>query len=533
MELHKLAIQALDFTHDGEYLASLGAQDDNSVAVWECATGRAVCAVQSGSHAALTVAWAEGRNDRLVTGGQYVIRSWEFNHERRKLFPEDLKVGGVKRVFQCLAVAGNAVYAGSSSGDVLQFDLASGRFVQQSSHRFSLGVVCMRLLGDSLYCGTGDGALVRLGAADLKVRKAAELMGAVTSFAPSADGSSAFVGCASGAIYGVNLANLESQLRGTAPTAPLADLCFPEGTSDVFLTAGGGEIRVWHAVQRRELLRIQVPGQSCACVALNVAGTCIVSGWDDGKVRAFSPETGKALFVIPDAHAAAVTAVAFTHSGTKLVTGGKDGRVRTWALGARSQTMELSFKEHKKEVTSLRVSANDEEALSSSADGSCVVWNLRRGTRTNAIFASTVFRQITYHPDESQLLTCGSDRKLTYWDTSDCTAIRAIDGATEEVRRGRRGVGARPPTAERLTPHCHTSTPLSHPRPRPRRFAPWTSTSRARCWRRAAATTSSRCGCTTRATASPRARGTLAPSPRSKSAPTAASSCPWGQRARL
>jgi hypothetical protein len=96
--------------------------------------------------------------------------------------------------------------------------------------------------------------------------------------------------------------------------------------------------------------------------------------------------------------------------------------------------MELSFKEHKKEVTALTVSANDEEALSSSADGSCVVWNLRRGVRTNAFFSSTVFRGITYHPDESQIITVGSDRKISYWDSSDCTAIRVMDGSTEEVR---------------------------------------------------------------------------------------------------
>jgi len=434
MELHKLAIQALDFSSDGEFLASLGAQDDNAVAVWETATGRAVCAVSAGPQAALTCAWVPGRSDKLITGGMYNLRAWDFNFERRKMVAEDLKVGSVKRVFQCLSVHAGNIYAGSSTGDVLQFSVDSGLFLAQSSHRFSLGAMCMCVVGDALYVGTVDSALVKLGLGDLKVKKAVEFMGSVTSFAPSRDGTSAFVGCGSGAIYGVKMATMETQLRGTAPVAALTDIVFPEGSSDVFITAGGSDIRVWHAVQRRELLRVQVPSQSCLCVAINRAGTCIVSGWDDGKVRAFSPETGKALFVIPDAHQDAVTAVAFTHAGTKLVTGGRDGRVRTWALGARSQTMELSFKEHKKEVTSVTVSANDEEALSSSADGSCVVWNLRRGTRTSAIFASTVFRQIVYHPDESQLLTCGSDRRLTYWDTTDCTAIRAMDGAVEEVR---------------------------------------------------------------------------------------------------
>lgn len=154
------------------------------------------------------------------------------------------------------------------------------------------------------------------------------------------------------------------------------------------------------------------------CVAINHAGNSIVSGWDDGKIRAFAPETGRLQYAINDAHGEAVASIAFTHDGQRLVSGGRDGRVRVWNIAGRSQVMELSFKEHKKEVTSVRVSHNDEEAISASADGSCLVWNLRRGTRANALFASTVFRTMLYHPDESQLLTCGSDRKITYWDTT-------------------------------------------------------------------------------------------------------------------
>ena len=34
-----------------------------------------------------------------------------------------------------------------------------------------------------------------------------------------------------------------------------------------------------------------------------------------------------------------------------------------------------------------------------------------------------------YHPDESQLVTAGSDRKITYWDCYDGQAIRMLDGS--------------------------------------------------------------------------------------------------------
>lgn len=45
------------------------------------------------------------------------------------------------------------------------------------------------------------------------------------------------------------------------------------------------------------------------------------------------------------------------------------------------------------------------------------------------LFESTMFKQLVYHPDESQLLTCGSDRKVCYWDCFDGQAIRMLDGS--------------------------------------------------------------------------------------------------------
>lgn len=45
-----------------------------------------------------------------------------------------------------------------------------------------------------------------------------------------------------------------------------------------------------------------------------------------------------------------------------------------------------------------------------------------------------MFKQVVYHPDESQVLTTGSDRKVCYWDCFDGQAIRMLDGsATGEL----------------------------------------------------------------------------------------------------
>lgn len=434
---HKGAVQALAFSHDTAFLASLGAQEDNALCVWETASGRSVSGTSAGSHAALTVTWFGGRSDRLVTAGQFHVRTWELNLERRRLFPDDWKTGSVKRIYTCVALdeADSRAFCGTTSGDILEFNLLNGMFQQASKVRFSLGVVTARCEpgAGTLLIGTGDGAVARLSCRDLDVRGVGELMGGVTSIAPSGDGSTLLAGTDAGNLYSLDPRTLVPSLLSTAPSLPITDVVFPAATSSLFLTSSGGEIRLWNSKRCAELLRIQVPNLTCHCMAVNGDGTSIVSGWSDGKVRSFLPESGKLQYAIPDAHTDAVTAVAFTHDGRRVVSGGRDGRVRVWGVSGKSQPMEVSFKEHKKEVTSIVVSSNDEEAVSASADGSCLIWNIKRGTRVNALFSSTIFRTVAYHPDESQLLTAGSDRKVTYWDATDCTAIRIMEGSTEEV----------------------------------------------------------------------------------------------------
>ncbi|KAG6547356.1 hypothetical protein Mapa_011293 [Marchantia paleacea] len=60
--------------------------------------------------------------------------------------------------------------------------------------------------------------------------------------------------------------------------------------------------------------------------------------------------------------------------------------------------------------------------------------SMQRFARNNSFYASTFFKAAMYHPDESQLLTTGTDRKITWWDAYDCQPIRILDGSlTSEV----------------------------------------------------------------------------------------------------
>jgi hypothetical protein len=103
----------------------------------------------------------------------------------------------------------------------------------------------------------------------------------------------------------------------------------------------------------------------------------IASGWDDGKIRAFYPESGKVMFTINDAHQRGVTSLAITSDCKRIVSGGGEGQVRVWGLGRDSQTLEATMKEHKNAIVQIKINKNDTECLTASWDGTCITWDLK------------------------------------------------------------------------------------------------------------------------------------------------------------
>jgi WD40 repeat protein len=254
-------------------------------------------------------------------------------------------------------------------------------------------------------------------------------MGAVTSISLTADSSHFFAGTSKATLYWCNSDKINPELRNTCHYERINDIAFPAGYSELFATCSINDIRVWNANTRQELLRIEVPGLECHTICFMADGKSILSGWSDGKIRAFLPQSGKLFYAINDAHNHGVTSLQSTHDCQRIVSGGMEGEVRIWRIGTQTQVLESSLKEHRSRVNDIRINKTDSQAVSASYDGSCIIWDLKTHTRIMCLFESTMFKQLMFHPDESQLLTCGSDRKVTYWDCFDGQAIRMLDGS--------------------------------------------------------------------------------------------------------
>lgn len=133
--------------------------------------------------------------------------------------------------------------------------------------------------------------------------------------------------------------------------------------------------------------------ESHAATSLAVSEECIITGWDDGKIRSMEAATGDQLWAIANAHTMGVSALALSPNEVRpgrqavpvvgvadrlqkfIVSGGVDGDVRVWEI--RNRDLLCRLKEHTSRVNSLAIYADNRCALSCSRDRSILCWDLQ------------------------------------------------------------------------------------------------------------------------------------------------------------
>lgn len=124
------------------------------------------------------------------------------------------------------------------------------------------------------------------------------------------------------------------------------------------------------------MLRITVPNFTCSGVCFHYDGKGIVSSWNDGTIRGFTPQSGKLMYIIHNAHNKGVSALNITRDGKTIVSGGGEGQVRVWDIRPDVQTLKAVLQEHKGPVSALHINYANDEAASASTDGSCIIWDI-------------------------------------------------------------------------------------------------------------------------------------------------------------
>uniref|UniRef100_A0A8B9MC31 Cilia- and flagella-associated protein 52 n=1 Tax=Accipiter nisus TaxID=211598 RepID=A0A8B9MC31_9AVES len=417
LSLHKGRIEGLAFSPNNLYLMSLGGQDDGSVVVWQVGKREAVCgspasACRAGS--ATIVVCSSCRDEIFVTAGNGTIRVWELDLANRKIYPTECQTGQLRRVITCgkMADDDNYCYVGTSSGDVLKVNTNNKLMTDYGPQK-------------EKFSSVSSSSAKPLPSLNRKI----QVQGAVTSLTCRGQSHQIFVGTNECQIYRINYTAFKEELITACHKEAVHDIVFPLGTSDLFATCSKNDIRVWHTPKNRELLRIVIPNMTCHAIDFMRDGKSIISAWNDGKIRAFMPETGRLMYVINHAHSLEVTAIAATSDCKRIISGGGEGQVRVWEIGERTHKLGEVLKEHTSAVSCIKIKKDDRECVTASLDGTCIIWDIVRFVRKQMILANTLFKCVCYHPEEYQIITSGTDRRIAYWEVFDGSAVRELEGS--------------------------------------------------------------------------------------------------------
>jgi len=495
---HKVKVEALSFSPNNKYLATLGGQDDGCVVVWNISEQKAIC----GSPAAVPsagitncVAFSNNSDDIFATGGDKTLRVWSLDVHNMKIKPTEVNVGQTIREVHCLKFTEDDkfLFCGTRTGDVLKVNtetcllmcLGPANTKVSSKNLYNLGVRSLHIVNDNeLLLGAGDGTVGKLNVEvkdHFKKLESKKVEGMITSFAirnhlPKTKGiyqgrklpEKFYVGTDKCQIYEFQPAEekasrdtkaksiFKCDVLETCHYSEITDIAFAAGTSTLLATCSKHEIRLWNNFTGKELLRIRVDGKICNGIDITTDGLCIISGWNDGVLRAYTPETGTLMWEQENAHNKGVTALAVRNGSQphSFLSGGGEGKLRLWSVnperGSKPTMRWEDMTEHKAEVTCIRVKKDNTECISASKDGSCIIWDLAKKPpkRNKVVFANTTFTSVCYSIDESQILTTGTDKKIAYWDVYEGSLIRELEGSKSKNNGAINGLDVSPISGE-------------------------------------------------------------------------------------
>ena len=113
------------------------------------------------------IAFYNNTNEKLVSIHNYGIRIWDVDYTQKKILFQDLTMGQIKRIYQCIVITpdDSSAFMGTLTGDIIEINLERRLFkrVGPGNQLFSQGINCMQLLANGdLLLGSGDGTIAKI-----------------------------------------------------------------------------------------------------------------------------------------------------------------------------------------------------------------------------------------------------------------------------------------------------------------------------------------------------------------------------------
>eukprot|EP01038_Epipyxis_sp_PR26KG_P004495 gene4495-6351_t len=451
-EEHDHMIQSLAFSDDEKIFASLGNEMDDKLIIWDLSNGYIIASASKLPIGTKTIQFGgfikdikrrNTENYLLCSAGQDGLVVWDLNPYNGDLLP--MKILGETRASitrqltsVCFSDDFEFIYCATTSGDFVIASMKAKKMVGNiQATKMSLNCILYHPRGIVIGCGDRS---VKLYSVQGDLLGQVQLDGAVIGLSFSPDRVEVLATTSFGTIYRLNLNTFQFIIISESHTQSVIKMAFDQGgnSNERFATsATDGTIKVWDLAEYM-VISTAFPrkDQARGVLATSLAfSDIIISGWTDGKVLAFSAETGENLWVLDNAHQGGVSALTLSNNRRFILTGGPQGEVRLWEL--RSRDLISHLKEHKQIVNAIAVFDDDTKAVSASRDRCLLRWDLKNELRVHCHMQRMGgIYDLIISRDQTHIISVGQEKRITLWNnrTNDIVYQRLIDDENDEAK---------------------------------------------------------------------------------------------------
>ena len=412
LEGHTGRVNSASWSPDGTRIVS--GSYDNTVRVWEVATGTEMMKLKGHTDDVTSASWSPD-GTRIISGSEdETVRVWEVatGADVVKLEGHTLRVISVS-----WSPDGARIVSGSGSWDftVRVWDVTTG-------------IVVMKLEGHSKdvtsVSWSPDGSRVVSGSYDKTVRVWDVAMGIevvkleghtdpVTSVSWSPDGTRVVSGGDDNTARvwdvatGIQVVKLEGHTREVMSVSWSPD-------EARIVSGGDSTVRVWDVVTGTEVVKLEGHTNWVYSVSYSLDGTRIVSGSYDKTVCVWDVAMGIEVVKL-EGHSKGVTSVSWSPDGTSIVSGSYDKTVRVCEVATGTEVVKLEG--HTRDVTSVSWSPDGTRIVSGSEDMTVRVWEVATGTEVMKLVGHTGWvYSASWSPDGTRIVSGSKDVTVRLWD---------------------------------------------------------------------------------------------------------------------